>query len=59
MALPLSRAAVARTLPFAAFMILLVLRGEVPADGSWGIDPRWVYGITVAVVGGLLAYFRG
>ena len=57
MALPLSRAAVARTLPFAAFMILLVLRGEVPADGSWGIDPRWVYGITVAVVGGLLAYF--
>ncbi|MES2099493.1 MAG: CAAX prenyl protease-related protein [Pseudomonadota bacterium] len=57
MALQLSRAAVARIVPFAAFMILLVARGEVPADGSWGIDPRWVYGITVLVVGGLLAYF--
>jgi len=57
MALPLSRAAIARTLPFAAFMVLLVARGEVPADGSWGIDPRWVYGITVLVVGALLAYF--
>ncbi len=57
MALQLSRAAVARIVPFAAFMILLVARGEVPADGSWGIDPRWIYGITVLVVGGLLAYF--
>ena len=57
MALPLSRAAVARIVPFAAFMILLVARGEVPADGSWGIDPRWIYAITVGVVGGLLAYF--
>lgn len=57
MAFQLSRAAVARIVPFAAFMVLLVLRGEVPADGSWGIDPRWVYGITVLVVGALLAYF--
>ena len=57
MAFPLSRAAVARIVPFAAFMILLVVRGEVPADGSWGIDPRWIYGITVLVVGALLAYF--
>ena len=57
MALPLSRAAVARIVPFAAFMVLLVARGEVPADGSWGIDPRWIYAITVGVVGGLLAYF--
>lgn len=57
MALQLSRAAVVRIVPFAAFMVLLVLRGEVPADGSWGIDPRWVYGITVVVVGALLAYF--
>ena len=57
MALQLSRAAVARIVPFAAFMVLLVARGEVPADGSWGIDTRWVYGVTVGVVGGLLAYF--
>ncbi len=57
MALQLSRAAIARTVPFAAFMVLLVARGEVPADGSWGIDPRWVYGPTVLVVGGLLGYF--
>ncbi len=57
MALQLSRAAIARIVPFAAFMVLLIARGEVPADGSWGIDPRWVYGITVLVVGGLLAYF--
>ena len=57
MALPLSRAAVARIVPFAAFMVLLVARGEVPADGSWGVDPRWIYAITVGVVGGLLAYF--
>jgi CAAX prenyl protease-like protein len=57
MALQLSRAAVARIVPFAAFMVLLAARGAVPVDGSWGIDPRWIYGITVLVVGGLLAYF--
>jgi uncharacterized protein len=57
MALQLSRAAVARVVPFAAFMVLLAARGAVPVDGSWGIDPRWLYGITVLVVGGLLAYF--
>jgi len=57
MALQLSRAAVARIVPFVAFMVLLALRGAVPEDGSWGIDPRWIYGITVLVVGGLLAYF--
>ncbi len=57
MALQLSRAAVARILPFAAFMLLLILRGALPADGSGAIDPRWVYGITVLVVGSLLAYF--
>jgi uncharacterized protein len=57
MALPLSRAAVARTVPFALFMLLLMLRGEVPPDGSWGIDPRWIYGVTVLVVGASLAWF--
>ena len=57
MRLPLSRAALVRVAPFAAFMMLLALRGMVPADGSWGIDPRWIYGATVLVVGALLAWF--
>jgi uncharacterized protein len=57
MALPLSRAAVARAAPFAVFMVLLAVRGAMPADGSWGVDPRWVYGATVVVVGALLAWF--
>jgi uncharacterized protein len=51
----LSRAAVARIVPFALFMALLALRGAAPADGSWGFDPRWLYGVTVLLVGGLLA----
>lgn len=57
MALQLSRAALARIVPFAVFMGLLVARGAFPADGSWGIDPRWIYGLTVLAVGGLLARF--
>ena len=59
MALPISRAALARTVPFAAFMVLLALRGSLPPAGVFGIDPRWVYGVTVLVVGALLArYWR-
>jgi CAAX prenyl protease-like protein len=54
-ALSLSRAARARIAPFAAFMALLALRGVAPADGSWGFDPRWLYGATLVVVGALLA----
>ena len=57
MRLPMSRAALVRVVPFAAFMLLLALRGMVPTDGSWGIDARWIYGVTVLVVGGLLAWF--
>ena len=57
MRLPLSRAALVRVVPFAAFMVLLALRGMVPADGSWGVDARWIYGATVLVVGALLAWF--
>ena len=56
MALSLSRAAVVRVAPFAAFMLLLAARGAVPADNPWGIDPRWLYAVTVVVVGGLLAW---
>src|SRR5258705_12624092 len=57
MASPLSRAAVARIVPFAAFMLLLVARGTLPIDGSIGLDPRWVYGAAVLIVGALLAWF--
>ena len=57
MSLRLSRAAVARIVPFAAFMVLLAARGSMPSDGSMGIDPRWIYGATVLIVGGLLAWF--
>ena len=52
------RAAVARALPFVVFMLLLGLRSLAPADGSWGFDPRWLYGATVIVVGALLLHFR-
>ena len=52
------RAVLARALPFVAFMALLGLRGAAPADGSWGLDPRWIYGLGVALVGALLLYFR-
>lgn len=57
MALPLSRAALARVVPFAVFMVLLVLRGTLPAGASDVLDPRWVYGISVLLVGGLLAWY--
>ena len=50
-----SRTTLVRVLPFAAFMALLALRGAAPADGSWGFDPRWLYGATVLVVGAMLA----
>ncbi len=52
------RAVVARALPFAVFMLLLGARGMAPADGSWGFDPRWLYGVSVLVVGALLWLFR-
>lgn len=51
----LSRAAWARVIPFLLFMVLLAVRGYLPADGA--LDPRWVYGISVLVVGGSLVYF--
>ncbi|MDG0835582.1 CAAX prenyl protease-related protein [Roseateles saccharophilus] len=50
-----SPAAVARCLPFVAFMALLALRGYLPA--SLGLDARWIYGLQTLVVAGLLAWF--
>lgn len=55
MNLAFSPAARVRVIPFVVFMLLLQLRGMAPADGSWGFDPRWIYGLTVLVVGALLA----
>ena len=55
----LSRAALLRLLPFAAFMGLLALRAMAPTDGRWGFDTRWLYGLNLVVVGGmLLAWWR-
>jgi CAAX prenyl protease-like protein len=59
MTLPLSRDALLRIAPFALFMALLAVRGMAPDDGSWGFDPRWLYGATVLAVGAVLAtYWR-
>jgi len=38
-------------------MVLLALRGVMPGDGAWGFDPRWLYPVTVIVVGALLAWY--
>jgi len=51
----LSRAALLRILPFVTFMALLAVRGAAPADGGWGFDTRWLYGLNLVVVGGMLA----
>ena len=39
-------------------MLLLVLRGALPTEGPWGFDPRWIYGLTVLVVGAMLLAWR-
>jgi len=48
-------ALLARTLPFAAFMALLALRGHLPPIE--GLDARWLYALNLGLVGGLLAFF--
>jgi CAAX prenyl protease-like protein len=53
----LSRAAWLRIAPFAAFIGLQALRGVAPEDGSWGMDTRWLYGVQVVLVGGMLMMF--
>ena len=52
-----NRAALARCVPFAVFMVLLALRGLMPGEESWGFDPRWIYAITTLAVGALLAWY--
>lgn len=53
----LSRPVLARVVPFVLFMVILAIRGHVPADGSWDIDPRWIYGVSVLVVSASLLFF--
>lgn len=53
----LSRSVLARVVPFVLFMVILAIRGHVPADGSAGIDPRWIYGVSVLVVSASLLFF--
>jgi len=54
----LGRSALVRIAPFALFMLLLALRGIAPADDAWGFDTRWIYGVSVLLVGVLLIAFR-
>jgi uncharacterized protein len=49
-----SRAALARIAPFAAFMALLIARSQAPADGAWGFNPQWLYGLSVAIAGAVI-----
>jgi uncharacterized protein len=57
MALPLSRAAVARIAPFTAFMLLQAARGLLPAEGAAGITPQGLDAAAVLIVAALLAWF--
>jgi hypothetical protein len=52
----LSRSALVRVAPFALFMLLLGVRGALPADA--GFDARWIYGLGVLLVGAVLLWFR-
>ncbi|MBC7940956.1 MAG: CAAX prenyl protease-related protein [Chitinophagaceae bacterium] len=57
------RAAVVRVAPFVVFMLFLAVRGAVP-DGpnalldEWRLDPRWLYGLQVLVVGAMITVWR-
>jgi CAAX prenyl protease-like protein len=45
-----------RVIPFLLFMALLALRGALPQAGA-AFDARWVYGVSVLVVGASLVWF--
>jgi hypothetical protein len=57
MALPLSRAALARIAPFTAFMLLLAARGLLPAESAAGITPQGLDAAAVIIVAASLAWF--
>lgn len=46
-----------RVAPFALFMVLLALRGALPAQSTL-FDARWLYAVAVASVGALLLAWR-
>jgi uncharacterized protein len=48
----------ARVVPFAVFTACLALRGWAGDTALWGVDPKWIYGLGVLIVGGLLLYWR-
>jgi uncharacterized protein len=50
-----NRSALARIAPFALFMALLIARSQAPADGAWGVDPQWLYAVSVGAAGAVLA----
>lgn len=56
MGLTLSRGAMARIAPFVLFMVLLFARGNVP-PAMLPFDLRWIYGMAVLAVGGLMLWF--
>lgn len=53
-----TRSSVVRIAPFALFMLLLALRGWMSEQANPWFDPRWLYGATVVLVGGLLLLCR-
>jgi CAAX prenyl protease-like protein len=53
----LSRSVLARVLPFILFMVLLAVRGNVPASLAASMDPQWVYGLSVLLVSGCMLFF--
>ena len=52
MKIAVRRPAALRATPFAAFLVLLWLRGAASSGDNF--DPRWIYGAGVLIVGGLL-----
>lgn len=52
----LNKAAWPRVIPFVLFMVVLVLRGNWPASQTW-LDARWIYGLGVLLVSGMLYFF--
>jgi uncharacterized protein len=53
-----TRSSLVRVVPFALFMALLALRGWMSEQSNPWFDPRWLYGATVVLVGGLLLQWR-
>ncbi len=52
-----SRSAVARIAPFAVFMALLIARSLAPANGSWGFDAQWLYGLSALAAATLIGFW--